>query len=120
MLRELVAEAFAEIDGVVLTGSADSEDAAYQQLAAQPCEILVLDIELRQGNGIELLRRLTQLPSLENMVRIVFSNNAMGPYRRAAASLGIQFFFDKTTEFEQLRELLESLGRGEPIAAPNA
>ena len=112
LLRELVIETFAEIAGVVLADQAESEDEAFDKLAAAPCEILILDIELKQGNGINLLRRLALLPNLQKQIKIVFSNNAMAAYRRVAEPLGVHFFFDKTTEFKRLRTLLEQLGTG--------
>lgn len=112
LVRELVTETFAEIDGVVLGGFADSEDGAFHQLVAAPCHILILDIELKQGNGINLLRRLSALPDSPAKIKIVFSNNVSAAYRRVAEPLGVEYFFDKTTEFNQLRALLESLGGG--------
>ncbi|GAA4031331.1 response regulator transcription factor [Actimicrobium antarcticum] len=112
LVRELVIESFAEIPGVLLAGTADSEDDAYAHLTVQPCDILILDIQLRQGNGISLLRRLGKPAAESRQIRIIFSNNVSKGYRRLAEQLGVQFFFDKTCEFTQMRSLLEQLGLG--------
>ncbi|MEB0135129.1 response regulator [Actimicrobium sp. CCC2.4] len=112
LVRELVIESFADIPGITLIGHADSEDEAFDQLERHPCDILILDIQLRQGNGISLLRRLGSTPRHENQIRIIFSNNVSKGYHRLAGQLGVQYFFDKTSEFTDMRELLEQLGNG--------
>lgn len=121
LVRELVIESFADIPGIILIGHADSEDDALDQLALQPCDILILDIQLRQGNGISLLRRLGSRPQHDKQIRIIFSNNVSKGYHRLAGQLGVQYFFDKTSEFTDMRELLEQLGNGTtPVHAPVA
>ena len=116
LVRELVIETFAEIDGITLAGWADAEDEAFDQLCARPCQILILDIELKKGNGINLLRRLSAQPDQSKLIRIVFSNNVSPAYHRVAQPLGVQCFFDKTTQFGDLSALLTQLGRGVDIA----
>lgn len=110
LLRELLSEAFAGIGGVQLCGFAETEDDAFAQLCSTPYQILILDIELKIGNGINLLRRLCARSDHLAETRIIFSNNVSAAYRRAAAPLGVDYFFDKTAEFTQLQELLEALG----------
>ena len=110
LLRELLTEAFASIGGVVLAGFAEAEDDAFEQLCRLSYQILILDIELKKGNGINLLRRLCVLPGHLPETTIIFSNNVSAAYRRAAAPLGVDYFFDKTAEFTQLQQLLEALG----------
>ena len=111
LVRELLIESFADIPGITLVGHADSEDEALDQLALHRCDILILDIQLRQGNGINLLRRLSSEPQHDQQIRIIFSNNVSKGYHRLAEQLGVQYFFDKTSEFTDMRELLEQLGR---------
>lgn len=118
MLRELLGERLVEIVGVILGGEADTEDAAFARLSTDPCEIVILDIELHQGNGIQLLRRLNQRNDVNKQIRILFSNNAAGAYRRAAAAVGVDFFFDKTTELPALLSLLAQLGARKEVLGP--
>jgi DNA-binding NarL/FixJ family response regulator len=121
LVRELLIESFADIPGIALIGHADSEDGALDQLALQPCDILILDIQLRQGNGISLLRRLGSDPQYDQQIRIIFSNNVSKGYHRLAEQLGVQYFFDKTSEFSDMRELLLQLGsRTTPTDLPAA
>ncbi len=121
LVRELLIESFADIPGIMLVGHADSEDEALDQLALHPCDILILDIQLRQGNGISLLRRLSSDSQHDRQIRIIFSNNVSKGYHRLAEQLGVQYFFDKTSEFTDMRELLEQLGSSAaPTRTPSA
>src|SRR5262245_22566226 len=59
-VRELIVASFAEIDGICWTGFAESENEALEKLSLDACDVLIVDIELKQGNGMSLLRRLMQ------------------------------------------------------------
>ena len=112
LLRELLIDSFSLISGITIAGYADSEDEALAQLHASPCDIVIVDIQLRQGNGIALLRKLVDQPDVPMPICIVLSNNVGTAYRRSIAQVELCFFFDKTTEFSQLHQLLVNLGAG--------
>jgi DNA-binding NarL/FixJ family response regulator len=44
--------------------------------------------------------------------RIVLTNYAIAIFRERALSLGADYFFDKSLQFDQAVELLEKLARG--------
>ncbi len=77
-------------------------------LAARP-DLVVLDLQLEQGSGIDVLRALHDLaPAIEVLM---LTNFASEPYRRAAERLGARGFFDKSTEFDGVREALAARAR---------
>jgi DNA-binding NarL/FixJ family response regulator len=77
-------------------------------LAARP-DLVVLDLKLEQGSGIEVLRALHErAPGIEVLM---LTNFASEPYRRAAERLGARGFFDKSTEFDGVREALTARAR---------
>jgi DNA-binding NarL/FixJ family response regulator len=78
-------------------------------LRSQPCDVVILDLELRQGNGLGVLKELAEHAPRPGLVKIVYSNHAGTNVRRAAAQLGASFFFDKTLDTPKLRPLLEKL-----------
>jgi DNA-binding NarL/FixJ family response regulator len=108
-VRELIVTSFAEIDGICWAGFADSENDAMEQLSQEKCDVLIVDLDLQQGNGMSLLRRLMQTNSQPDSLKIVFSNNVSDAYRRAGLQYGVNHFFDKSFELPQLQALLESL-----------
>lgn len=108
-LRDLIAENLEEIDGLQLAGVAESEEAALAWLGEHQCDVLILDLELRQGNGLGILKSLTALQADAGIVKIVYSNHASPNIRRLAAQFGASYFFDKTLDTPKLRQLLERL-----------
>lgn len=106
IISDLISENLARIPKLKLLGIAETESEALAMLRAQPCDVLILDIQLRQGNGINLLRVLSTDPDFSQTIKIVLSNHVSGTYRRICEQYGVQFFFDKTSEFPQLQRLL--------------
>ncbi|RZA18583.1 MAG: response regulator [Proteobacteria bacterium] len=106
IISDLISENLARIPKLELLGIAETESEALAMLHAQPCDVLILDIQLRQGNGINLLRVLSADPAYARTIKIVLSNHVSGTYRRICEQYGVQFFFDKTSEFPQLQRLL--------------
>jgi DNA-binding NarL/FixJ family response regulator len=108
-VRNLIIENLAEINGLEVAGFAESEEYALSWLSNHPCDVLILDLELRQGNGLGVLKALAPLESARKMVKIVYSNHASASIRRLAEQLGAAYFFDKTLDTPKLRLLLENL-----------
>ncbi|MFC7286566.1 response regulator [Herminiimonas glaciei] len=108
-VRELMIENLAMIPGVVVTGVSESEGDALNQLNASPCDVLIVDIQLKKGNGINLLRQISEKTKISNTLKIICSNNATEVFRRVGRQYGVNHFFDKTSEFPQLFELVKNL-----------
>ncbi len=113
-VRDLMIETLSEIPGVVFAGFSEEEDDALQKIDADSFDVLILDIELKQGNGMSLLRTLSKSAKPLNSLKIIFSNNVSNAFRRAGEQYGVRFFFDKSSEFTKLRNLLAALGTGLP------
>lgn len=90
---------------VEMVGEASSVDGALQGIAASGADAVVLDLHLDSGGtGFDVLRSLRQ--SSSPVAAYILSNFTSETYRRAAQRLGARGFFDKSTEFEQLRQAL--------------
>jgi two-component system, OmpR family, response regulator len=109
-IRERVIEHIAECTNGEIIGCADTEDDAISGIRELRPDAVVLDIQLRMGNGFNVLRRLRLMPPEQRPIVIVFSNHADADFRRRAAGEGARYFLDKASEFEHLGNLLESLG----------
>ncbi|GAC1321091.1 MAG: hypothetical protein NVS3B11_15860 [Collimonas sp.] len=113
-VRDLMIDTLQEIPGVIFAGFAEEEADALKKIDAESFDVLILDIELRQGNGMSLLRTLAESHKPLNSLKIIFSNNVSNAFRRAGEKYGVRFFFDKSSEFAKLRDLLTALGTGLP------
>jgi DNA-binding NarL/FixJ family response regulator len=108
-VRDLIIENLEEIGGFELAGFAESEESALAWLGRHRCDVLILDLELRQGNGLGVLKALAVDEPAAKPVKIVYSNHAGANIRRLAAQFGASHFFDKTLDTPKLRVLLEHL-----------
>lgn len=100
------------IGGVEVIGTADTEGDAIREAKQQQPDVMLLDLQLRQGTGFEVMR---QLRGTEvNPITIVMTNYALPEYRRLAMELGAFRFLDKTNEFDQLPDLLRQIRQALP------
>lgn len=121
-VRDLIMESLAEIPGVVLAGYCETEQDAIDRLEGDDSyDVLILDIQLRQGNGMNLLQSLARSSKRHHdELKIIFSNHVSATYRRVGLQYGVQFFFDKSSEFTKLRNLIERLSGKGPSSMPGA
>ena len=94
----------ASIAGARLVGQATGAQKAIQAILAEKPDAVVLDIHLDEGSGFDVLKALQK--SAPQVAVFVLTNFPGEPYRRKAASLGARGFFDKSGEFDALREAL--------------
>ncbi len=106
-VRALVMENLSEIAGVDLAGFAESEDGALSWLRDHECDVLILDLELKQGTGIGVLKQLAAETAPRDFMKVIYSNYVGQNIRRLAAQYGASYFFDKSLDTPQLRRLLE-------------
>lgn len=109
VVRDRIIESLEEVAGLEVAGFAEGEESALSWLRSQSCDVLILDLELRQGNGLGLLKSLAALERFSGLVKIVYSNHAGANVRRVAAQFGASYFFDKTLDTPKIRPLLEKL-----------
>jgi two-component system response regulator DevR len=90
-----------------VVGYADTApDAIAAILAARP-DVVVLDIKLKAGSGIEVLQAIKR--SLRDVAVIMLTNHATEAYREKCLQAGAEHFLDKTNEFEQLVPIINQL-----------
>ena len=108
LIRERLAESIADPGRIEIVGQADSEQAAIGMLGAAPWDAMVLDLQLRHGTGLGVLRALiSRRPA--NVKVIVLTNYAFPQYRAKSMALGADYFFDKAREYHRVREVLDDL-----------
>jgi DNA-binding NarL/FixJ family response regulator len=103
-IRERVAALFEATPNVELVGHAADADGAIRDILAGSPDVVLLDISLAAGSGFDVLRAVR--PRAPEIDFYVLSNVSAYPYRQLADTLGARGFFDKSTEFERVRELL--------------
>jgi DNA-binding NarL/FixJ family response regulator len=118
IIRMRLAEALLEIQNLEIIGEAETEADAVRLLRASGWDAAILDLQLREGTGLGVLKRLRADGRPESSKVIVFTNYAFPQYRDRSFSLGADYFFDKSREFHRVREVLADLAAG--AASPPA
>lgn len=77
-------------------------------LDAQP-DVVVLDVQLEGGTGLQVLKAVREADP--GVAFVVFSNNSAPAYRKRYLGEGAARFLDKSTEFDQLAQAVETAGR---------
>jgi DNA-binding NarL/FixJ family response regulator len=98
---ELIA-ALDELASIAVVGWAEDESSALAWLAAPGpgCELVIVDILLRKGSGLGVLRALRGRAGAPEC--IVFTNHASPGLRSTCLDLGANRVFDKSTEIDAL------------------
>lgn len=104
VIRELVAEAIEADGGAWVAFVTDSESAAVRELSAARYDAIVVDLQLREGSGLGVLRSLQELR--RDALVIVLTNYASRAMRQRCAALGADCFLDKSREFEQISNVM--------------
>jgi len=113
-IRARLAESLAEIPNLDIVGEADTERDAVALLTKGTWDAVVLDLQLRHGTGLSVLKSLEKSGSNDGKV-MVFTNYSFPVYREKSMALGADFFFDKTREFPRLRDVLFQMAMGEAV-----
>ncbi len=103
LLQELLSGMLSELDGVQFCGCADGESEALRMLADNPVDLVIIDIELKQGSGIGVLDALqTDSSRYGNPRKAVLTNYAHASMRQRCERFGMDAFFDKSLHLNQL------------------
>lgn len=114
ILLERIAEAIADQPSLILVGTADCEKEALAKIRTLKPEALVVDIKLREGNGLNVLAQLKWGEGDDAKPKIVvFTNYPRQEYLRNSKQLGADYFLDKSTQFSDLPKVLIGLSDDE-------
>jgi DNA-binding NarL/FixJ family response regulator len=91
--------------GVKIVGEAGSVWEAIQLAAESKPEAVILDIKLPGGSGFDVLREIKKKEEKTPVV-VMLTNYASAYYRRKSLEDGADYFFDKSTEFEEVLAVL--------------
>jgi DNA-binding NarL/FixJ family response regulator len=104
-VRARLSEMLGAIPGARLVGSAVNADDAIREILCLRPQVVVLDLSLAGGSsGFDVLR--TVRNAAPEIDFYMLSNFSADPYRQLAERLGARDFFDKTKEFERVRDVI--------------
>jgi len=104
LIRDRLLALLDAVPGAETVGCADRANDAIRAILERRPDAVVLDVQLAEGSGIDVLRALNdQAPEIDVYMLTNFTGNQ---YRRQCERLGARGFYDKSTEFESVRDAI--------------
>ena len=108
VIRQRLKRMLADVQEVVVIGEAgDGLAATTDAILALKPDAVLLDIHMYDGNGIDVLQTLKK--AAPTMAVIILTNYPFPQYRSKCLEAGADFFFVKSTEFDQVIPALKQL-----------
>lgn len=104
VIRQNLVGALEEMAPVKVVGLAESASDAKTALTAAPppCDLAIVDVFLREGTGLDVLRAMREHNS--PVARVVLTNYATPNIRSECLALGADRVFDKSGDIDALVE----------------
>jgi len=107
ILRSRLIEMLSEFREIEIVGQTGYAQEAIESIKELIPDIVILDIKLPDGNGINVLETIKK-GNISTKV-IIFTNYPYFQYRKKCLDSGAEYFFYKATEFENLIETIKRL-----------
>jgi DNA-binding NarL/FixJ family response regulator len=106
-MRERLRELVGEVPDVEVVGESGTTSEAIAEILAKQPACVLLDYQLIGGTGVDVLRAVHD--DARDTIFVVLTNHPDPQYRRACMAAGADHFFDKSTEFECIAQVLRDL-----------
>jgi DNA-binding NarL/FixJ family response regulator len=106
-VRRYIFDLIEDVEGARVVGEAESAEAAVAGIIRTEPDCVVLDFQLAGGTALDVLRAVH--PRAPQITFIVLTNFANPQYRRACIAAGATCFFDKSSEFLRVRDVIAGL-----------
>ncbi|MCB1755582.1 MAG: response regulator transcription factor [Gammaproteobacteria bacterium] len=117
LLRDMLTELLEEIDDLDVAVIAEEQEDAVNALESCNVDLAIIDLELKTGNGLGVIKDLRDKPERYGHPKtVVFSNYTVSPMSRRCEELGVDRIYDKSFQLPELldyvREEMEKAGSG--------
>ena len=109
VILERLTESISSLHNVDVVGHAATEAEAIASVQRTPCDAVVLDLQLRDGHGLNVLKALRAASDKPRLTVIVLTNFTSSQYRGRSMEFGADYFFDKSREYDRVCDILEDL-----------
>jgi CheY-like chemotaxis protein len=108
LIRTRIIENVRSMGRFEVVGFAESENEAIASITSLRPDIVVTDIQLKAGSGIEVVRQVRAHPYTPRPRIYVLTNYAFPEYKRQCSVAGADEFFDKSSEYDRFLSLMQA------------
>ena len=117
LLRERLAKRIEAIEGIEVVGEADTVASSIDLFRKLRPTAVILDMQMPGGTGLEVLDIIKS--ERPKTIVLVLTNYPLPQLKKKSMDLGADYFFDKSTEFDRIVEVLkDGSSPGGGIAIP--
>ncbi|MBI5305713.1 MAG: response regulator transcription factor [Chloroflexi bacterium] len=116
VIRQRLKRMLANVPGVQVIGEAGGVQEATVAIFKQKPDVVLLDIHLFNGSGIDVLQNLKKVDP--TLAVIILTDYPFPQYRQKCIEAGADFFFVKSTEFDRVVPALKQLMERASPATP--
>jgi DNA-binding NarL/FixJ family response regulator len=109
LFRERLTEKLESMGNISVIGTADSEQPAIAALQTCTWDVAVLDLQLKSGSGLEVLKTMQETGRSPHTTVIVLTDHDFYLYRSKALEFGADLFFVKSREANLVVKLLRDM-----------
>ena len=107
-MQEILIWSVQTAPGLKLVAMADTAAEALKEFNRCSPEVVILDLALREGSGLDVLREIRQRATTCRV--LVFTTHDSEPYRTRCLAAGADYFFSKNKQHRELVQVLQELG----------
>lgn len=104
IVRARIMTMLSDLENVAIIGHAPNSVEANAAITSLRPDIVILDVQMPGGSGIDLLREIKRLQPAP--IAIMFTNFPFVQIRKECVEAGADYFFDKSRDFEKITQVL--------------
>ena len=116
-VRDRLLTLLSEIRELEFIGEADNAFTAINRIERLKPEVVILDISMPGANGLQVLENIKRVQPAPLI--IMLTNFSHDQYRLKCQQLGADHFFDKSTEFDKVIEVIRGWMASQEAASPS-
>jgi DNA-binding NarL/FixJ family response regulator len=106
IMVERILKKVLSIKGVEVVGISDNEEDAFINIKSSYPDFLIIDIKLKSGDGINLLKRIKK--KIPGATIVMLTSYFMPEFIDKCMAIGADYFFDKAKDFDKIENVINN------------
>ena len=104
VVRDRLIQLLAGLQEMEIVGEAGDAERGRELTRKLKPDVIIIDVQMRNGGGIDLLQDMKRIDPAPHV--IVLTNEAYPEIRNRCLDAGADYFFDKSTEYQEMVAML--------------